>query len=87
MWENDPMISGKKRKRSSIISKVNLYEVCAFLFQILYYCYYFYVNNYFPTSRFVASLTIGERGLGIIGQEYSSRRETRRKMSGGGQVC
>ena len=38
MWENHKKMSGKKRKRSLIRSKVDLYEVCASLFQILYYC-------------------------------------------------
>ena len=32
LWEKDPNISGKKRKRSSIRSKVFLFEVCASLF-------------------------------------------------------
>ena len=36
-WEKDPNISGKKRKRYSIKLKVDLYEVCAYLFQILCY--------------------------------------------------
>ena len=29
LWEKDPQISGKKRKMSSIQSKVYLYEICA----------------------------------------------------------
>ena len=85
MWEKDPKISGNKRKRSSIQSKVDLYEVGAFLFQMIYY--YLYTNTYFTSARFVASLTLGERGLGSIGQDDSSQRETRRKMSGAGQGC
>ena len=39
LWEKYPKISGRKRKRSSIISKVDLYEVFASLFQMIYYCY------------------------------------------------
>ena len=60
LWEKDPKISGKNRKRSSIIPKVDLYEVCASLFKILYYCYYFYTNTSFPSARFVESFTLGE---------------------------
>ena len=84
LWEKDPRIIGKKSKRYSIRSKVYLYEVCASLFQKKYYCYCFYTNTYFPSARFVAFLTLGERSLGSIGQEALSRSETRRKMSGGG---
>ena len=72
LWEKHPKISGKNRKRSSIRLKVDLYEFCALLFQILYYCYYFYINNSFPSARFVASLTLGGRSLVNIGQEASS---------------
>ena len=68
LWDKDLTIGGKKRKSSSIILKVDLYDVCASLFQILYYCYYFYTNTSFPSARFVASLTLGERSLGSIGQ-------------------
>ena len=57
LCDKDPKISGKKRKRSSILSKVDFYEVCALLFKVLYYCYYFYTNTSFPSARFVASLT------------------------------
>ena len=46
--------------------------------------YYFYTNTSFPFSIFVVSLTLEERSLGSIGQSAPSRRETRRKMSGGG---
>ena len=60
MWEKHPNISGKKRKSYSIRLKVYLYEVCASLFQIIYYCYYFYTNTYFTSVRFLASLTLGE---------------------------
>ena len=35
LWEKDPKVSVKNRKRSSIQSKVDLYEVCAVLFKIL----------------------------------------------------
>ena len=52
---------------------------------IFFNYYYFYANTYFPSSRFVASLTLGERSLGSIDQEASSRREIRRNMSGGGR--
>ena len=38
MGQNDLKISGKKRKRSLIRPKVDLYEVFASLFQIIYYC-------------------------------------------------
>ena len=82
MWEKDPKISGKKSKRNLIRPKVDLYKVFASLFQMIYYCYYFYTNTSFPSSIFVASLTLGERSLGIIGQKSSSCKETRRKMSG-----
>ena len=81
LWDKYPKINCKKTKRSSIISKVGLYEVCAYLFQILYYCYYFYTNTYFPSARFVASLTLGERSLGNICQEALIRRKKSRKMS------
>ena len=84
MWEKNPRISENKRKRSSILSKVDLYEVCASLFQMTYYCYYFYSNHYFPCAVVVSYLTLGERSLVIIGQEASSRRDTSRNMSGGG---
>ena len=69
LWEKYPEISGKKRKRSLIRLKVDLYEVCASLFQFFYYYYYFYTNTYFPSARFVAYLTLGERSSGGIGQE------------------
>ena len=69
LWEKDPKISGKKIKRSSVRSKVDLYEVCESLFQILYYYYYFFTNTSSPSARFVAYLTIGERSLGSIVQE------------------
>ena len=74
-------------KRSSIRPKVYLYEVCASLFQIIYYCYYFYTNTYFTSAIFVASLTLEEKSLVSIGQGTSSRRETNKKMSGGGRGC
>ena len=83
LWEKDLKIRGKNRKRSLIQSKVYLYEVCASLFQFIYYHYYFYTNTYFLSVRFVASITLGERILGSIGQEALSWRETRRKMIGG----
>ena len=68
LWEKDPKISGNKRKRYSIRSKVGFYEVCAFLFQIIYYYYYFCNNTSFPSSRFVAYITLGERSLEGIKQ-------------------
>ena len=80
-------ISGKKRKRSLILLKVDLYGVCALLFKMIYYCYYFYNNTSFPSARFVAYLILGESSLAIISQEASSWRETRREMSGGGRSC
>ena len=82
MWENDPEISGKKRKRSLIRPKVYLYEVCVSLFQFIYYYYYFYTNTYFTSAIFVAYITLGERSSASIGQENSSQRDTRRNMSG-----
>ena len=87
LWDKDPKISGNKRKKYLILSKVDLYEVCVLLFQMIYYYYYFYTNTYFPSNRFMASLTLGERILGSIGQETSSWTETRRKMSGVGLGC
>ena len=36
IWEKDTKISGSKGKRSWIQSKVDLYEVCASLFQIVF---------------------------------------------------
>ena len=75
-------ISGKKRKSSSILSKVGFYEVCASLFQILHYCYYLYTNTSFPSARFVASITLEKRILGSIGQEDLSQREKMWNMSG-----
>ena len=86
-WEKDPRISGKKRKKSLIRSKVDLYEVCASLFQILYYYYYFYINTSFLYSRFVASLTLRESSLLSIGYESLSHSKTRRNMSSGGRGC
>ena len=84
LWEKYPKISGKKRKRSYIRPKVDLYEVCASLFQILYYYYYLYINTSFPSAVFMASLTIGERSLGSIGQEALSWRDKISNMSSGG---
>ena len=81
LWEKDPKISGKKRKRSSIQSKIDFYEVCALLFQNIYYCYYLYTNHFPPSTRFVASITLGESSLEGIGQESSSPRDTRRKIN------
>ena len=83
-WEKDPKIIRKKGKSSLILLEVNLYEVCASLFQMIYYCYYFYTNTSFSFVIFVASLTLGEWSLGITGEEYLSWKETRRKMGGGG---
>ena len=34
LWDNDTKISGKERKRSSIQSKIDLYEVCGSLFKL-----------------------------------------------------
>ena len=85
--EKDTNISWKKKKRSYNISKVDLYEMCASLFQILYYCYYIYTNTYFTSAIFVAYLTLGERSLVNICQEASGSSKTRRKMSGGGRGC
>ena len=65
--------------------KDDLYEVFASLFQMVYYYYYFYTYTSFSSARFVAFITLGERSLGSIGQEASSRRETRKKMGGGGR--
>ena len=70
-----------------IQSKVDFYEVCASLFQTIFYYYYFYTNNSFPSAIFVASLNLGERRLGSIDQEASSCRDTRIKISFGGQDC
>ena len=84
LLEKDLNTSGKKRKRYPIRLKVDLYEVCAYLFKIIYYCYYFYTNTYFPSDIFFASLTLGEMILVNIGQEYLSRRKTRMNISGGG---
>ena len=50
----------------------------------LFYFHYLYTNTYFPSAIFVTYLTLGERSLGSIGQRDLSRRETRRKMGGGG---
>ena len=83
MCEKDTSLSRKKSSRSLIRTKVDLYEVCVLLFQIFYYYYYFYTNNVFPSARFVAYLTLGERSLGSIGQEALSRSDKRRKMIGG----
>ena len=63
LWEKYPEISGKKRKRSSIRPKVDLYEVCALLFQMIYYCYYLYTNPFPPSTKFMAYLTLGEISL------------------------
>ena len=70
LWEKDIKISGKNTKRSSIQSKVDLYEVCASLFKIIYLFIYsfFYTNTYFTYSRFVESLALGESNLGSICQ-------------------
>ena len=88
LWEKYSKISGKKRKSYSIRPKVDLYEVCASLLQILYYYYYyFYTNTSFTSARLVASLTLGERILGNIGQYASSQRKTRGKMIDGGPGC
>ena len=48
---------------------------------------FFYPNTSFPSVRFVASITLGEMTLGSIGQDALSRRDTRKKMSGGGRGC
>ena len=60
LWYKNMEISEKKRKKSSIRPKVDLYEVCASLFQIIYY-YYFYTNTSFPSTKCLASLTLGEK--------------------------
>ena len=48
---------------------------------------FFHTNTNFPSARFVASLALGERSLGIICQKSSSWRETRRNISVGGRGC
>ena len=68
LWEKDKRLIRKKRKRYFIQSKVDFYEVCASLFQIVYYLYYLCTNTSFPSAIFVVSLTPGERSLGSIGQ-------------------
>ena len=67
-----------------IQSEVDLYEVCESLFKMYYYYCYYYTNTYFPSVRFVAYIPLWERSLGSIDREAFSRRETARKMSGGG---
>ena len=51
------------------------------------YCHFkktnFYTNNNFPSARFVAYFTLGERVLGSIGQEDSGHMDTSVNMSGG----
>ena len=49
--------------------------------------FFFYTNTSFPSAIFVASLKLGERILGIIGQDASSWREKRSNISGGGRGC
>ena len=80
-------MGGKKRKSSSYQSKVDLFEVCAVLFKILYFYFYLYTNTSVTSSRFVASLTLGEKSLVNIGEEDFFRRKTRINMSGGGRGC
>ena len=87
LWENYPKISWKNRKSYSILSKDDLYEVCELLFKTLYYCYYFYNNTSFPSNSFVEYFILGGRSLGNIFQEASSRRKTRRNISGLGRGC
>ena len=87
LWERDPNIIVKKKKRYLIQLKVDLYEVCASLFRILSYYYYFYTDTSFNSARCVAFITLWERSLGSIGQDNLSRSYTRRKISGGGKGC
>ena len=87
LWDKDLTIGGKKRKSSSYRSKVDLFEVCAVLFKILYFYFYLYTNTSVTSSRFVAPLTLGERSLVNIGEEDFFRRKTRINMSGGGRGC
>ena len=87
LYNRDPNIIVKKRKISLIQLKVDLYEVCASLFQILSYYYYFCTDTSFTSARFVASITLGERSLGSIDQEALKHRYTRSNMSGLGQGC
>ena len=42
-----------------------------------------YTNTNFPSTRFVAYLTLGLKILGIIGQDALNKRETKNKISGG----
>ena len=51
-----------------IQSKVDLYEVCVSLFQMICYCYYFCTNNNVPSASFVVSITLWEISLVNIGQ-------------------
>ena len=39
LWEKDTKINGNKNKGSSVLSKVDLYEVCASIFQIVFSFY------------------------------------------------
>ena len=54
LWERYLNVSVRNRERSLILQKVDYYEVCVSLFQIIYYCYYFYTHTYFTSSGFVA---------------------------------
>ena len=86
LWKKDKdiKISGKKIKRHSIRIKVDLYEVC--LSEIIYCILFYFMTIIIPpfcTTRFLVSLSIGERSSEIIGQKDLSQKKTRQHMNGG----
>ena len=80
-------IIGRKRKRRSIWITVDLYEVC--LSYIIHFPLFYFMTilTPFPPTRFVISLSLGERSSEIIGQKDLIRKGKRRHMNGGGLSC
>ena len=87
LWEKEEEInlSVNKRKRRSIRIKVILCEVCL---SGIIYCLLFYfptILTPFFSTRFMVSLSLGERSSESIGHNILSRKRTRQHMNGGGK--
>ena len=86
LWdkEEDINIIGKKRKRLSILIRVYLYEVC--LSGIIYFLLFYFKTILTPFfSRFLVSLSLGERSSESIGHKDLCWKRTREHMNGGGK--
>ena len=83
--EEETKISGEKRKKCSIKTNADLYEVC--LSCIIYFILFYFMNIHklFTPAIFVVYLPVEERSLESIGQKYLSQKWTRQHINDGGK--